>query len=136
MKIVQFEKGYIELHDEYYVILQLNEGVHFCKECNDALNQMSDAHFGKETPFSLIILRDQYFSIDPFVFGKQLVNKNLCAISVVERLPIEVESESIFNQFFESGKTKSVKTLEQAIEWCDTQLMNYLWSKNDIVRLL
>ncbi len=132
MKALQLAKGYVELHDDY-VLLQLKEGVHFCQECNNYLISITDEHFGKDTPFTLIIVHDKHFSIDPFVFGRQLVNKNLCAVSVVEKLPLSLQSENMFNRFFKAGKIKSVKTLDQAIKWCDGQLLNYLWSHNDIL---
>lgn len=133
MKALKLEKGYVELHEDY-MLLQMKEGIHFCSDCNNYLIKVTDEHFGKDTPFTLIIIHDNHFSIDPFVFGRQLVNKNLCAVSVVEKLPLSLVSENMFNRFFKSGRIKSVKTLDQAIKWCDGQLMNYLLNNNSILK--
>lgn len=132
MKRIQLKTGEVELHEDY-ILIQFKEGVHFSRKCNDQLKIVTDAHFGEESPFTMIIIHDKHFSIDPFVFARQLVNKNLCAVSVVEKLPFSIQSENIFNRFYKTGKIKSVATLEHAVKWCDKQLMNYLWSHNDIL---
>lgn len=132
MKKLELGFGNFELHQET-VIAHIDKGVHFDKRCNRRLINELDAYYGADTPLSIIFVHKNYHSIDPFVFIRGIFNKNICALAIVELLELPTSTDFIIQRFYKNGKVKSFTNLELAQQWCDAQLMNYLWSNNDIL---
>lgn len=114
-KILKFHFGTIKIFDDY-LIANISEGITITKAINADLEQIALKYFPIK-PFVYITHRIHSYAVDPNVYIRTSLIKNLAGFAVVSKNQAALNNADIEKLFLNNKPFETFHNIEDAIKW-------------------
>lgn len=118
-KTLNLPIGRVEIY-ENYLIAEINEGKSVDVSSSEILEDIAATYFSNKM-FVYITVRKNSYSVNPSVYKKTSLIKNLAGMAVVANTPLAFNNVEI-EKLFSSTPFESFTNIESAVNWAHSLL--------------